>query len=90
MEINGKLVTTDEAMFYMGGSYGRCPICYLRKGENVSDKHKFVKPDFFTRDFMAWAGVSYRGKTEICIIDKGAKVNSKYYCEHIVKTVFGQ
>ena len=34
---------------------------------------------------MALAGVSYRGKTEIRFIDKGTKVNSKYYCEHVLK-----
>ena len=44
----------------------------------VSDKHKFVKRDSFARGFMAQAGVSYRGKTEIRIIDK-VKVYSKYY-----------
>ena len=81
MEINGKtllLLTTDEAMFNMGGSCGRRQICYLRK-------HKFVKRDSFARGFMAWAGVSYRGMTEIRIIDKGTKVNSKYYFEHVLK-----
>ena len=78
-------VTTYEAMFYMGGSYGRL-ICNLRKCEKVSDKHKFVKHDSFTRDFMA----SYRGKTEIRIIDKGTKVNSKYYCEQVLQPFFGQ
>ena len=29
--------------------------------------------------------MSYRGKTEIRIINKGTKVNSKYYCEHVSK-----
>ena len=41
-------VTTDEAMFYLGGSYGRRRVCNYRKGgvEDVS-KHKFVKRDSF-------------------------------------------
>ena len=82
-------VTTDEAIFYMGGSYQRHRICYLRKGEKVGDKHKIVKPNFYARGFMAWAGVSYRGKTEIRSIDKDTKVNSKYYCA-CVKTNSGQ
>ena len=29
--------------------------------------------------------MSYRGKTEIRIIDKDTKVNSKYYCEQVLK-----
>ncbi|KAH3874903.1 hypothetical protein DPMN_038160 [Dreissena polymorpha] len=53
--------TSDEAMFYLGGSYGRRKVCYMRKGETVSDKLKFVKLDSFAKGFMAWAGVFYRG-----------------------------
>ena len=72
MELNGNnFVTTDDAMLYICGSYGRRRIFYLRKGEKVSDKHKFVKRDSFASGFMALAGVTYRGKTEIRIIDKG-------------------
>ena len=72
-------------MFYLGGSYGRRKVCYIRKGEEVGDKLKFVKRDSFARWFMAQAGVSSRGKTEIRIIDKGAKVNSKFYINKVLK-----
>ena len=50
-------VTSDEAMFCLGGSYGRRKVCYMRKGETVIDKLKFVKRDSFAKGFMAWAGV---------------------------------
>jgi hypothetical protein len=39
--ISGKwknCVTSDEAMFYMGGSYGRRRVCYVR--ENETDRQK--------------------------------------------------
>ena len=52
-------MTTDEAMFYMGGSYGRRRVCYIRSNETDMQKLKFVKPDSFAPGFMVWAGVSY-------------------------------
>lgn len=53
--------------------------------KNPGAKLKFVKRDSFAAGFMAWAGVSYRGKTEIRFIDKGTKVNSKYYIDKVLK-----
>ena len=64
---------TDEAMFYLGGSYGRRRVCYIRKGHNDPSKLKFVKRDSFAPGFMAWGGVSFHGKTEIWIIPKGVR-----------------
>ena len=78
-------VASDEAMFYLGGSYGRRRVCYLRKGEKPSDKLKYVKRVAFASGFMAWAGVSFRGKTDIRIIDKGTEVNSKIYIKNVLK-----
>ena len=34
---------------------------------------------------MAWAGVSFHGKTNIRIIDKGVKVNSDFYINQVLK-----
>ena len=78
-------VTTDEAMFYLGGSYGRRRVCYYRKGVDDPSKLKFVKRDSFAPGFMAWAGVSFHGKTDIRIIDKGVKVNSDFYINKVLK-----
>ncbi|KAH3834741.1 hypothetical protein DPMN_108076 [Dreissena polymorpha] len=52
--------TPDEAMFYLGGSYGRRRVWYVRMGENVGDALKFVKRDAFARGFITWAAVSSR------------------------------
>ena len=57
------IVTTDEAMFYMGGSYGRRRVCYIRSNEMDMQKLKFVKRDSFAPGCMVWAGVRYYGKT---------------------------
>ena len=72
-------------MFYLGGSYERRIVCYVRMGENVGDKLKFVKRDAFARGFMACAALSSRGKSVIRIIPKGTKVNSEYYINKVLK-----
>ncbi|KAH3785862.1 hypothetical protein DPMN_163957 [Dreissena polymorpha] len=78
-------VTSDDAIFYLGGSYGRRKVCFMRKGETVSDKLKFVKRDSFAKGFMAWDGVSDSGKTGIRLINKGTKVNINFYINKVLK-----
>ena len=34
-------VTSDEAMFYLGGSYGQRRICYVRQGYQLEQNMKF-------------------------------------------------
>ena len=79
------VVTTDEAMFYMGGSYGRRRVCYMRS--SVTDFHKlnFVKRDLFAPGVMVWTDVSYHDKTLVIFIDKGVKVNADYYISKVLK-----
>lgn len=78
-------VTSDEAMFYLGGSYGRRKVCYVRKGAVAGDNLKFVKRDAFAAGFMAWAAVCFNGKTAIRIIDKGTKVNADFYIRNVLR-----
>lgn len=78
-------VTSDEEMFYLGGSYGRRKVCYIRQGENLGDNLKFVQCDAFASSFMAWAGVSFIRKTEIRLINKRTKVNSEFYIYNVLK-----
>ena len=78
-------MTTDEAMFYMGGSYGRRRVCYIRSNETDMQKLMFVKRDSFAPGFMVWAGVSYYRKPSLRIINKGENVNADYYIGHVLK-----
>ena len=78
-------MTTDEAMFYMGGSYERRRVCYIRSNETDMQKLKFVKRDSFAPGFMVLAGASYYGKTLLQIINKGVKVNADYYIGPVLK-----
>ena len=72
-------MTTDEAMFNLGGSYGRRRVCYILKGHGDPSKLKYVKSDSFAPGFLVRALVSSHGKTKTQITPKGVKVNLKFY-----------
>ena len=73
-------------MFCHGGSYGRRRgFFYYSKGVDYVPKLKFVNRDSFVLEFLAWAGVSFHGKTDIRIIDKGVKVNSDIDINKVLK-----
>ena len=55
-------MTTDEAKFNFGGSYGRRLVCYIRKGHGDPSKINYVKRDSFAPGFLAWALVSSQAK----------------------------
>ena len=48
-------MTTVEAMFYMGGSYGKRRVCYIRSNETDMQKLKLVKRDSFAPGL--WCGL---------------------------------
>lgn len=58
---------------------------YMKIGERISDKLTYFKRDAFACIFMAWAGVSYREKNEIKIIERGTKVNITFYINNVLK-----
>ncbi|KAH3749516.1 hypothetical protein DPMN_184014 [Dreissena polymorpha] len=79
--------TPDEAMFYLGGSYGKRRVRYVRMGENIGDALKFVKRDAFARGFITWTAVSSRGKSEIRIIPR-AKGKLRVLCQLSSDTIY--
>jgi hypothetical protein len=70
-------------LFYVGGSYGRRRVCYVRNKETDLHKTKFVKRNTFAPEFMVLAGVSCFGKTSLIFKNKGVKVNAKYYKDEL-------
>ena len=58
----------------------------IRNGQSNRSTLKFVKRDSFAPTFMAWAGVSYHGKTAIRIISKDVKVNSQFHIDNVLKS----
>src|SRR6218665_2905684 len=53
-----------------------------RRNEDVREREQF------RLDIMVSIGVSRMKKTGVVIVEPGAKVNSKYYCEHCLSRSF--
>ena len=75
---NGKnVVTTDEAMFYLGGSYGRRRIYYVRQPHMNRGNVMYVIHDTFAPGFVVLA----HGKTKL---EKVVKVDSIYHVRRVL------
>ena len=75
------VVKTDEAMCYLGGSYGRRRVYYFRQPQMNSGNVMYVKRDTFAPGFVVLAVVSSRGKTKL---EKVVKVDSRYYVRRVL------
>src|SRR6218665_1877177 len=61
-----------------------------RKKDKARSMHKedVREREHFRLDIMVSIGVSRMKKTGVVIVEPGAKVNSKYYCEHFLSRSF--
>ena len=75
------VVTTDEAMCYLVGSYGGRRIYYVRQPHMNRGNVMYVKRDTFAPGFVVLAGVSSRGKTKF---EKVVKVDSIYHVRRVL------
>ena len=55
------------------------------KKAQVQESRLIRERDHFSRSIMVSVGVSRMGKTNIVFVEPGAKVNSEYYCEHVLR-----
>lgn len=54
------------------------------KKSQVPERRLIRERDHFSRGIMVSVGVSRIGKTSVVFVEPGAKVNSRYYCEHVL------
>ena len=80
-----KVITTDEAWFRLVKTNGKRRIQYVKRDEKNPIIDRFQRKESFAKGFMVWAGVSYNGKTSLHFVDPGAKINSEYYCNNVLK-----
>ena len=55
------------------------------KKRQVPEWQLIRKRDQFSRGIMVSVGVSRMGKTSIMFVEPGAKINSEYYCEDVLR-----
>lgn len=78
-------VTTDESWFYLDGTEGKQKVCYIKETDSNYDRIILKQDSSRPKEFMVWAGIPYREKTSMRFVETGAKINSDYYINHIVK-----
>jgi hypothetical protein len=78
------IITTDEFFFHLSDANQDRPFHYIRKDQKVARMCKFRRSNF-SKGVMVWAGISFEGKTQIRFVRPGAKINSEYYIEEILK-----
>jgi AraC-like DNA-binding protein len=55
------------------------------KKSQVPESRIVREREHFSRSIMVSVGVSRMGKTSVIFVEPGAKVNSEYYCDHVLK-----
>lgn len=82
-----KIVTTDEAWFYVNNCNGKRRIHYVsRDNSKLSNIQEYYeRKESNSKGFMVWAGISANGKTNLHFIEPGAKINSDYYINNVLK-----
>ena len=81
-----KYVTTDEAFFYVNDFNGQRKIHYVSRNMSSRKSTEFyTRKENFSPGLMVWAGISAKGKTKLYFIEPGAKINSDYYINNVLK-----
>jgi len=55
------------------------------KKRQVEESRLVREREHFSRNIMVSVGVSRLGKTSVVFVEPGAKVNSEYYCDHVLR-----
>ena len=78
-------ITTDESWFYLDGTSGKRKVCYIKKSDPDYDRMLLQQDSSRPKGFMVWGGISAKGKTTLRFVEPGAKINSDYYVNKILK-----
>lgn len=76
------VITTDEAWFHLADFNKPRTTFYSKIGMVVPTARR---PPHHSKGLMAWAGVSSNGKTRLRWVEPGAKINSEYYINRVLK-----
>jgi hypothetical protein len=79
-----KVVTTDEAWFYLVNKDRKTRVQYISRDQNRSVCETFTH-ESYPKGVMVWMGISANGCTKVRFVKSGAKVNSNYYIKNILQ-----
>jgi histone-lysine N-methyltransferase SETMAR len=78
------VITTDEAWFYLNNSDGQSRVQYISRDQNRNVCQQFTEKSH-PKGVMVWVGISAAGVTTCRFVEPGAKINSEYYINKILK-----
>ena len=81
-----KVLTTDEAWFYLAQKKRQTRVQYRSRGQKRSELDVFTKQSH-PKGVMVWLGISANGVTKVRFIEPGVKINSDYYIDKVLKPV---
>jgi len=82
------VVFTDEKVFTLEQMLNvQNDRILLPKNSKERPEAAFVTRQKFTASVMVWGGVTANGKTPLVFVEKGAKIDAKFYQERILRDV---
>lgn len=79
-----QFITTDEAWIYLSDTNAKSNVQYLSRGQNRRDLTPSTTVPH-PKGVMVWMGISAHGVTKPRFVKPGAKINSEYYIQKILK-----
>lgn len=84
-----KVITSDEAWFYLTDTGRRRSIQYISRDAKRSDAEVQVHVQH-PRGVMVWVGFSANGISKPLFIDPGAKISAEYYKTRVLEPFFSK
>ncbi|GBO03682.1 hypothetical protein AVEN_112016-1 [Araneus ventricosus] len=79
-----KFITTDEAWIYLSDTNAKSKVQYHSRDRNRRDLTPSTTVSY-PKGVIFWMGISVNGVTKPRFVKPGAKINSEYYIQNILK-----
>ena len=78
------IITSDEATFYLDGTYKTRPIQYISEGQEKSEI-QIAPRRSHPKSIMVWVAFSSKGFLQPIFVPPQVKINYDYYIKYILK-----
>ena len=85
-----KIITVDECWIFLTYVNGVRRIYYEFKGQRTEESWTKFWKERHPNGVMCFMRVSYWGKTKLRFVKPGAKIDARYYVEHLLKPLFAE
>ena len=79
-----KVVTSDEAWFYLLKTQGKTRVQYLKMSQKRSEA-ELQPAESHPKGLMVWVAFSATGFFKPIFVEPGAKINADYYCKKVIE-----